>query len=304
MKPHAVFSFTLPFNENYMPTNERTLYEILQNTLNSVFTHVLIFPGNGYMTFMASEDSLYIPKSIEVKTKYLTPYVLPSLSENKVQKANALSESSLLNKNTRPIALLFSLKTWMKTFGFSSVILFGILIAILILSIWWLPRTPPVLSVATSGFTTGLYSIGIMLLYQSTYGSLYSEIALLLTALFLGFTAGSRLNRFPFSDAVIGIYALGSILFLSTLMQPPVILFLVCHFVIGFLSAGQFVTRKDTMPGILNSADCIGGVFGMALSSTLLIPLFGIVPVMIGVFILKAVVELINQSGGRIGVQR
>ncbi len=295
MTQKAVFSFTLPFNESYMPPDERTVYDILYNTLASVFSNVLVFPGNGYMTFMASEDSLHIPSKVDVETEYLSAFVLPSLSDDKITRANTITESTMLNTITRPIALLFSLKTWMKTFGFSVVVLSGILITILVLSILLLPKNPPVLSVATSGFATGLYSVGLMLLYQATYGSLYAEISLLLMALSLGFVTGSKMPRLPFSDLSIGIYCIVSFILLSALSQPPVAIFFLCHFGIGFLSAAQFVTRKDASPGIINTADLIGGVFGMAISSTLLIPLFGIVPVMAGIFVVKTIVEISNK---------
>lgn len=292
MSSEAILSFTLPFNENYMPQYEQQLYSILRNTLQTVFQFVLIFPGNGYATFMASDDSLHIPESINVETDYLSTFTMPALSDERIKKANSFSQISSVNKNTRPIALFFSLKNWMDQFGFSAVLLLCILLTVFIAAVFILPHSSSVLSVATSGFTTGLYSIGIMLFYQATYGSLYSEISLLLMALSLGFVAGSKWRRFPFSDLIIGIYVIVSFLILSILSHPPVILFFVCHFGIGLLSAGQFVTRKDTLPGILNTADLIGGVFGMAISSTLLIPIFGIIPVAVAVFVLKLFMEV------------
>lgn len=283
----GVLSFTLPFNENYMPPNERKLYDILRNTLDAVFPFVLVFPGNGFATFMASNDSLSIPDTIAVINKYLSAYILPSLSEARIKKANSPSKISTVNKHTRPIALYFSLKNWMSIYGFSAVILICLLVIILILTVILLPKSRSVLSVATSGFATGVYSIGIMLLYQASYGSLYSEISLLLIALSLGFAVGSKIRKFPFSDLIFGSYIIASFLLLSALSHPPAIVFLLLHFGVGLLSAGQFVTRKDVSPGIINTADLLGGVFGMALSSTLLIPLFGIIIVAVGLFIIK-----------------
>ena len=296
MSPEGVLTFTLPFNENYMPPNEQQLYNILRNTLNDVFPFVLVFPGDGFSTFMASNTSLIIPDSITVKTNYLSPFIIPALSEGRVEKANSPSQTTTVNKNTRPIALYFSLKSWMEVYGFSAALLICLLVVILVMAVVLLPKSRSVLSVATSGLATGVYSIAIMLLYQATYGSLYSEISLLLLALSLGFAAGSKLRSLPFSDSVIGIYFVLSFLLLSIIPQPHVFLFIICHFGIGFLSAGQFVTRKDTLPGILNTADLIGGVFGMALSSTLLIPIFGIVPVAIVLFIIKVIIEILPQK--------
>lgn len=296
MSSDGVLSFTLPFNENYMPPNEQKLFDILRNTLDAVFSFVLIFPGNGFATFMASNNTLRIPDSITVKNDYLSAFIIPALSDERIERANSPPEISIVNKNTRPIALYFSLKNWMNVYGFSAVLLICLLIVILIITVIILPKSRPVLSVATSGFAVGVYSIGIMLLYQASYGSLYSEISLLLIALSLGFAAGSKIRKFPFSDSIIGVYVIVSFLLLSIIHQPPVILFLLLHFGIGLLSAGQFVTRKDVSPGIINTADLAGGVFGMALSSTLLIPLFGIIPVAGALFVIKFLVFILFRA--------
>ncbi len=293
MSDSAVLSYTLPFTESYMSKNERMLFNSLGNALRSVFQHVLIFPGNGYMTFMASDVVLHIPESVSVKTDYLSAYTIPSLFEEKINEANTVSKDVSANKNTRPIALYYSLKNWMNTFGFSAVYLFSILLIVLVIMIVILPKSLSVLSVSTNGFTTGIYSIGILLFYQATYGSLYSEISLLLIALNIGFVIGARIKNIPLSDLMTGVYCIVSIFLLGIMQQPPKILFILCHAGIGILSAGQFVTRKNTSPGILNTADLSGGVFGMALGATLLIPLFGVMTVAIGVFVLKVVVEVV-----------
>jgi hypothetical protein len=181
----------------------------------------------------------------------------------------------------------------MNTFDFSATILLSILFIVLIIMLIILPRSLSVLSVSTSGFTTGIYSIGILLCYQATYGSLYSEISLLLIALNIGFVIGAKIRKFLYSDVLIGVYCIASFFLLGIVHQPPKILFLLCHAGIGVLSAGQFVTRKDINPGILNTADLSGGIFGMALASTMLIPLYGIIPVAIGIFIVKLILEIV-----------
>lgn len=293
MSDSAVLSFTLPFTESYMPKNERLLYHTLTNTLRSVFPYVLIFPGNGNRTFMASDKPLSIPDSISVNTNYLASYTIPSIFEEKIQQANVISKESPVNKNTRPIALYYSLKNWMTTYGFSAVSLLITLVIIIILLTYYLPHSLSVLSVSTSGLATGVYSIGLLLFYQATYGSLYSEVSLLLIALNIGFVIGARIRHILFSDLAIGLYCVISIFLLGTLQLPPKLLFLLCHAGIGIISAGQFVTRKDVTPGILNSADLSGGLFGMALAATVLIPLFGVIAVAVGIFAMKVVVEII-----------
>jgi hypothetical protein len=148
--------------------------------------------------------------------------------------------------------------------------------------------------VGTSGFAAGVYSVALMLLYQFSHGTLYSRIAVLMIALTIGFVLGSRMKRFPFSDGAIGLYAAVTLIVLVTVPFPPLALFCVFHAGIGFLSGAQFVTRRGTSWGGLYAADLAGGVFGMALCSTLLIPSFGVTTVALGLCLMKFAAEVIT----------
>ena len=156
------------------------------------------------------------------------------------------------------------------------------------------PRTKSAFSVGTSGFTAGVYSVALMLMYQFSHGTLYSRIAVLMIALTIGFVFGSRVKKFPFSDGAIGLYAAVTLIVLVTVPFPPLALFCVFHAGIGFLSGAQFVTRRGTSWGGLYAADLAGGVFGMALCSTLLIPSFGVITVALGLCLIKLATEVIT----------
>jgi hypothetical protein len=71
-------------------------------------------------------------------------------------------------------------------------------------------------------------------------------------------------------------------------------LFYFLHAGMGVLGGAQIVSRSGTGLGALYAADLFGGALGMALCSTLLVPLFGILPVAAGVGGMKIVVELVN----------
>jgi uncharacterized membrane protein len=130
--------------------------------------------------------------------------------------------------------------------------------------------------------------VALLLLYQFSHGTLYSRVAVLMIALTAGFAAGSFVRRFPFSDFCIGCYAALALMLLVVLPFPPLALFCVLHAGIGFLAGAQFVTRKGTAVwGGLYAADLAGGVFGMALCSTFLVPYFGITAVALGLGVLK-----------------
>jgi hypothetical protein len=55
----------------------------------------------------------------------------------------------------------------------------------------------------------------------------------------------------------------------------------------GFCAAAQFVTRKTTPTPLLYAADCAGGVLGMALAATVILPLVGIPMVAGGIVLIK-----------------
>ena len=293
----GVFSFTLPLNVNYLSGSEKKLLDAVKTSLLAVFPSVLIFPGQGF-TFMASRSPLARSFTPAVKTEYLAPFILPAAASAKIDEVNGLQTDPIINTAARPIALLIGLQRWMELFGTTGTLFIILAAALLMLLVSVLPKKISVLSISTSGLAIGIYSISLLLLYQSTYGSLYSQIALLLMSLTLGFALGSRIRRLPYADLIIGIYAILSLGLLIALPYPPAMLFFLFHAGIGILGGAQFVTCKGESSGILYAADLFGGVFGMALTSTLLVPLFGIMPVALGAGAMKVGVWVISRAAG------
>jgi hypothetical protein len=162
-----------------------------------------------------------------------------------------------------------------------------------LLALLLLPAIRPsmeTVSIGSSGFCTGIYSIALILLYQSVYGTVYAQLSLLLLALSAGFAAGCFVHKFPLSDWAIGLALGGSLLALAHLDAPPAPLFFFGNAAAGFLTSAQFVTRRKTPAARLYAADCAGGVLGMALASTILIPLAGMAAVAIGMIAVKTAV--------------
>ena len=294
----GLITFSLPFSENYFSPAQQRLYDALRSTLETAFKNVLVLPGEGY-TFMASDGRLAALPAIQVPTEYLSSSILPGISAERIKIANKKPVHGLINTHDRPITLLLGLAGWLEFFPGSTWLLFALLGASLIIVIMVLPKSRDTLSVATSGFTIGVYSVCLLLLYQATYGALYSRISLLLVSLTAGFALGSLVKRFRLSDLAIGLYAIASLCILSLLSYPAAFLFYLFHAGIGVLAAGQFVTRKKTPAASLYAADCFGGALGMAACSTLLVPLFGIIPVAAGLLLLKGSVEAAIHCSGK-----
>lgn len=276
----GIFSFTLPFNTSYLSKNERILKDVITITLADKFRFVKIFPGDGY-TFLASDNPITLPRSCSVATGYFGSFILPAVTDEQVNAANESSTNVIKSTTNHPVVLALGLQRYLDQYKISlrkvSLMLLGGFIIIL----FFLIRRFALLSVVTSGFTTGVYSISLMLIYQFCYGLLYSNLSILLVALSIGFTIGGFLKKFPYSDWVIAVYTIISVPILVYLNYPPFWLFLILNFGIGFLVGAQFVCIEEKRIGILYAADLVGGVMGMVLGSIYLIPSFGILKVVV-----------------------
>jgi|WetSurMetagenome_2_1015567.scaffolds.fasta_scaffold00335_26 spermidine synthase len=288
----GIVTFTLPFSENYFSPAEKKLYGSLRATLGSVFPHVLVFPGEGY-TFMASSGPLSTHWNIRVGTEYLAQSIIPATSDERIAEANRTPVSGLVNSIAKPVALFLGLQGWLEQFGGQFRVLASLLCLCLLAALWFSPHGRAALSVGTSGLVLGAYSACVLLLYQATYGALYSRVSLLLVALTLGLAAGALVKKLPLSDFLLGLYCGGTLLLLSAAPPTPLFFYLF-HAGAGALAGAQMVTRKHEALGGLYAADVFGGAIGMAVSSTLLVPLVGIVPVAAGMVGIKAVVEIVN----------
>ncbi len=276
----GVLSFTLPFSRNYLSDTERRLYDVILATTRSVFEHVWVFPGEAF-TFVASPQPLPRRIAPTVPTSYLAAFVLPSVTESRLAEANRIPAPEVpLNTTTRPVALSLGIQEWAQRYRWS-LWGFGVVLATLFLAgIAALPWSAPALSIGTSGLTAGLTSVIYLLLYQASYGALYSRVSLLLMALTLGFAVGGYMGghaegRIRHLDLAIGLYAMGSVGCLVLVPYPPILLFLLAHSALGALCGLQFAVERSEHEGVRYAADLIGGVLGMSLGSTVLMPLVG-----------------------------
>lgn len=288
------FSFTLQLSENYLTPEEYSIKDNIHTTLKRSFSNVKIIPGYGY-TFIASDKPLNWPVQPHVSTKYLEPFTLQSLTTDRISQAEKQNDTVSITTRNKPSLLLFTQKQWFSLTGtsISSLLIFTLLL--IFAGFTFIQKDSNGISVATSGFTAGVYSIALMVMYQCTYGTLYSNLVLLMIALMLGFVVGSRCKHFSFSDLVIGLYASFSLIIIMLIPYSPLILYLLLNFVIGTLVAAQFVTRKDSRAERLFASDLAGGVCGMLLCSSIIIPSIGINNLSIGLLVIKTGTILWNK---------
>jgi spermidine synthase len=292
MTDSGIFSFTLPLSGNYLSPSEKLMSDALKSTLSRVFTDVLIFPGNGF-TFMASDKKIILGEKPRVSTAYLESTILPFVTKERIAAANAHPSGAMINTSNRPLSLLMGIALWTGLFKGTWPIVAALFSLLLFASALVLPKSKEVLSIGSTGFTVGIYSVALLLLYQSAYGLLYSRVSLLLCCLTLGFAVGTLLKRLPHADLLIGTYCVASLGLLSLFPYPSAILFYCAHAGVGILAGAQFVSMKKSPAATLYAADCVGGAFGMALT-VLIIPLFGIPAAAGGLCVIKCAVWVIG----------
>ena len=293
----GIFSFSLPFSENFLSSDENAFKNLLLRTLKKAFKQVMVIPGSGY-TFIASDKQLQWPVKIGVTTRYLENYTMITIDSARVAAANNQTDlSKKTNTISRPIALYFTQKQWLGLFDLSFIYAAGFFILLGLIAILLIPKSASAFSIGSTGLVAGIYSIAIMIIFQFLYGTLHGKISFLMVSLTAGFVAGSFIKKFPFSDVVIGLYAVLSILLLVKIANIPEFVFMVFNAGIGFLTAAQFVTRKPESWSGLYSADLAGGVIGMVLGSTILIPYFGIETIAIGMGMIKVGSAIFAKNG-------
>jgi hypothetical protein len=288
MADSGVITFTLPLSENYLSPAEKRLCDALKATMGAVFKNVFVFPGNGY-TFMASDGPLAVGKQPLVETDYLESTILPFVTKERIGEANIKPMQAIPNTANRPISLVMGLNLWIDLFRGTWPVAAGLFAACLLAAAILLPKSRDALSIGSTGFSVGIYSVALLLLYQTTYGLLYSRVSLLLCSLTVGFAAGSLIKRLPVADLLMGLYCVITLGVLSLAPYPPAILFYAAHAGIGVLAAAQFRSLKTTSPGALYAADCVGGAMGMALTVAV-IPVFGVLAVAAGLCAIKCAV--------------
>jgi hypothetical protein len=283
----GIFSFTLPFQTEYTDSREETIRSIIAATLRSVYRYVKILPGEGF-TFLASDAEYPLPDTCSVANDYFQSMVLSALTPERIRNANRPPGQTRLHTAAHPRLLLPVLDGYLQKFSYSRWMFIAVPVLLVLLLVPAVRTSRDMVSVGSSGMCTGIYSVAMILMYQSVYGTVYSQLSLLLLSLSIGFTAGCFVRRFPFSDLVIGAVLAGSLSVFVALRAPPAPLFFLGNAVAGFLASAQFVTRKTEKTGLLYAADCAGGVLGMSLASTVLVPLWGMGAVAAGIAVVKA----------------
>lgn len=296
MSDSGVFSFTLGLNTSFLNAHEKKLKDLLVSTLLHAFKHVQIFRGEGW-TFVASDSPFDLSYQCTVQNSYYTDYILPELSLEKIEELNEIQKSGRINSIMKPTVLRYSLEMFLEKFKvpFLAIIAFSFLLVAVIFPVFF--RSASQLSIGTTGFCTGLYTMAIMMLYQSVYGTLYSKISVLMVALSSGFVIGSFVKNVKISDLLIGSYAVLTLVYLAICRHPYEITYFLFNIGMGILAGAQMVNSKENAWSRLNASDLAGGVGGVGIASMVIVPVWGISGILIIIGFVKLMVEIAVRKG-------
>ncbi len=195
----GIFCMQLTTSGNYI--NEPGMEELSVNyrTLQRVFRHILVVPGNSTY-FLASDSSLSLDfidllEQHPIPTTYVHPDYLDiaSLRFDHDQLMDRLKNPEVtINRDLRPTLFLASLTTLQSRWGTYTLPAVGILGSLVFLFLLFTYR-PLTSGMYIAGFTGAGIQILIIFVYQSRFGVAYLAAPLLITLFMGGIVAGTLL---------------------------------------------------------------------------------------------------------------
>jgi len=338
----GLLALQLRSSEDYISPDLAEFLRCIHHTLREVFPYVVAVPGETIHFFAATRPDVLTdnPQTLigrlqerNLKTRYVREYfipfrMMPDRMEQVREQLRPLA-STPVNRDFEPIAYYFDVVLWSTQFklgdsrwfraaahvDFTSVIdaaLVVLLFAAVLLA--YVParekcaRSAAACSMAATGFTLMALQIFLLLAFQSVYGYVYHQLAILIAMGMAGIALGSWLGirRIRSSDRP-PCRTIATTQFLLALSAPALIFvvsllprisgmattWLAAQFIFpalaafcGMLGGYQFPIATEiylysdagsgrSRLGTLYAIDLLGGCAGALLLSSYLIPVFG-----------------------------
>ncbi len=338
LAPDGLLALELRSSEETISPDLAEFLRCIQRTLNEVFPSVVAIPGDTIHFFATLRSGLLTgdPQTLVARlqtrhlpNKYVSQYFIPyrMMPDRMEQARDALQPlaSTQINRDFSPIAYYFSAVLWRAQFKPATAgwmrmaarvsfpnLLAGTLVLLLTAAVLLavaLPsrmrnQTASVCSTAAAGFTLMALEIILLLAFQSIYGYLYHQLAVL-TALFMagiatgswlslrgiGHNSGSVGRKVAATQLLLALSALTTMLLvnLCTRFSGPRMSWISAQLFFPSLAAFCGVLGGCQFPlavqlfggnnrrslGLLYAVDLVGGCAGALALSGYLIPVFG-----------------------------
>jgi spermidine synthase len=303
---NAVIGFSVSGSSNYLSEESRKLYSSLYNTLKTVFSNVIIVPGNKNY-FIASDSPLThkIADSIEergLKTQYVNRYYIQDdlVKQRAETIMDKLSSKVKINRDFKPVTYLLDLKQWVSYFNFNywmPLIFAGLL------ALYFLIRLHPVnLGMFSAGLAGASIEVLLLVVFQILYGYVYNIVGIIVTVFMVGLAFGTYYReKIVKKTSVHNFYciqlALGGFALLLPLVflifknfHVPSFLIHAIFFILMFITsalvgmifslASQLRLKKLVrIASDVYSVDLLGAGIGSFLVTVYLIPVLGVINV-------------------------
>jgi len=325
-----VFLSTHYDTDRFITLEQRQVLSIIYNVFEHSFDYVTLWPGNMTLLFASDTPLLDMPYDsiitrlthLSYKPQYISENYLPDrLNEFKMQRLlAAVTSSDEVNILDRPMLPHYQALYRAKANAFDREVISFILgkpgwlvgIPLFIIAFFALSTTTRVKKKRFGlflYFTAGVTSLSLELIsfyvYQSSAGSLYSEMAVLIGAFMLGLAFGAyysiRMDKKQLEYPALLMLLATTLIFLATFdhINPQALLFyhLFFLFVAATATGSLFVAATDRYyPGRAESnrgtgyaCELIGSSVGALLSTTILLPVIGLQWLLISLVVLLVV---------------
>jgi spermidine synthase len=340
LAPGGLLALELRSSEETMSPDLREFLRCVQHTLNRVFPNVAVIPGETIHLFGAMRPDVLTsdPGTLmarlrerrihtEYVREYFIPYrMMPDRMEQVREQLQPLA-STPVNRDFAPIAYYFGVVLWGTQFksGYASwfraaahipfrsillavVVVLSLVAALLMFAPTRGSRARPAAAYCTAatGFTLMALQIFLLLAFQSIYGYVYHQLAILVGLSMAGIALGSwlgmrrirsdghsacrRMAATQFLLAISGlaflfvVSLLARISGIATMWIAAQLLFPALAALSGILGGYQFPVAADIFLhdskgkaglGTLYAIDLLGGCGGALVLSSFMIPVFG-----------------------------
>jgi len=341
LAPGGLFALQLGASEDYISPELADFLRCIRRTLREIFPYVAVIPGGTIHFFSAAqpgvlvEDPQVLVRRLQdrnLQTLYVREYFIPfRMMPDRMAQIHDLLQplpGTAVNRDFHPVAYYFDTVLWSAQFksGYAQLLrsasrirftlLFTLVSAISLLLVFALTRRPApaararaagLWSVFATGYTLMTLQILVLLAFQSVYGYVYSELAMLIGMFMAGIALGTWLStarrrteeclpplrRAACNQLVLAIAAPLLLLLVSQLARAAgtgatlwtaqvvfPVLALLCAMPGGYqfpMATTIYLGGNPTQTGAgtLYSLDLLGGCLGALLLAGFLIPLFG-----------------------------
>jgi spermidine synthase len=340
LAPGGLLAIQLRSSEETLSPNLEAFLRCIRHTLQQVFPHVVAIPGETIHFFGAMQPGVLTPdprvllerlQERHLNTQYVSQYFIPyRMADDRMKQVEDELQplpSTPVNRDFAPVAYYFNVVLWSAQFGsgnsgwlrkaasvpFRDV--FGavsIVLLIAVVIVAFVPgrnrraRSAAACCTAATGFTLMALQIFLLLGFESVYGYVYHELAILIGLFMAGMALGSWLGmrrisfgRIPRCGSMTAAQLLlaasvPALLFSVSLLAEASgaattwvaaqLVFPALAAISGMLGGYQFVIAaqiflpdagKRTGLGALYAIDLLGGCAGALVLSSYLIPVFG-----------------------------